>query len=151
MKKVNIQVEIVPSCETPRIIIQTDRHSPLVDSITEAIERCAGFPQIPGYRGDTLVLIGQEEIQRIYTENRRLILHTASGKYEARRPLREIEEALDPEYFVRISRFEIVNLHKIVSFDCKFEGTIRVAFDDGSVTWVARRYVRAIQETLNRL
>ena len=66
----------------------------------------------------------------------------------ARGTLAEMEAVLDRSRFLRISRSELINLYRVSSFDFSLSGTIQVRFDDGSVSWVARRYVRAIQKTL---
>ena len=148
--KVHIRLEIDSSCKKPEIIIRADRQSELTDRMISALERCLGneYPPIAAYQRDTLVFIAQSDIIRVYTESRKLILCTKDGRFELRQPLKELEEKLDREQFVRISRFEIMNLRKVSAFDFSNTGTIRVLFQDGSETWVVRRYIQPIQQTL---
>ena len=151
--KARIRLEIDPSCQEPEVIIRAGRQTDLTDRIISTVERCLGnqYPPIAAYQRDTLFYVAQNDIIRVYTENRKLILCTDNGRYESRQPLKELKERLDPEHFVRISRFEIMNLRKVSGFDFSNTGTIRVLLQDGSETWVARRYIQAIQQTLKRI
>ena len=147
---IDIDIQIDPACTDPKVIIRTDRMTPEIDNIVHAIESSAdsAYPMVTAYAGDTMVLPSQREIIRVYVESRKLIVWTDRGGFVARGTLAEMEAALNPSRFLRISRSEIINLYKVANFDFSLSGTIQVNFDDGSGTWVARRYVRAIQETL---
>ena len=152
-EKVKIRLETDPSCTETEVVIRTGRRTELTDRIISAVKRCAGNTDLPitAYQGDTLVRIAPEDIIRTYTENRKLIICAESGRYEVRQPLKDLEERLEGEQYVRISRFEIMNLRKVSAFDFSSAGTIRVIFRDGSETWVARRYVPVLQQTLKDL
>ena len=151
--KVNVRLETDPSCQGTEVIIRAVQQTELTDRIVSAIEHCLGneYPPIAAYQGDILLFVNQTDIIRVYTANRKLILCAKTGRYELRLPLKELEDRLDKERFVRISRFEIINLQEASGFDFSNTGTIRVLFRDGSETWVARRYVQSIQQTLKRI
>ena len=86
----------------------------------------------------------------LFTENS-VHICTENGTYEFHKPLSWLEQLLNPSRFIRISRFELVNIRKIASFDFSMTGTVHIRFDDGTVTWAARRYVRSIQQALERI
>ena len=147
---IDIDIKIDPARVDPRVIIETSRMTPDIDKIVHAIENSvdSGFPMITAYDGETIVLLSQREIMRVFIESRKLVIQTDRGCFTARKSLAEIELSLNPNRFLRISRSEIINLNKVASFDFSLSGTIQVHFDDGTFTWVARRYVRSIQQTL---
>lgn len=149
-EKVKIRLETDPSFSGTEVIIRASYRSELTDRLVSAIESCNhdDLPRISAYSNSVLTFFDQRQIIRIYTENSKVFLLTENGRYEARRSLRDMEKMLTAEWLVRISRFEIVNLRKATGFDFSNTGTIRVLFQDGSDTWVARRYVQAIQQKL---
>ena len=151
--KARIRLEVDPSCQEQEVIIRAAQQTDLTDRIISTVERCLGnqYPPIAAYQRDTLFFVAQSDIIRVYTENRKLILCTTNGRYELRQPLKDLKERLDPDHFVRISRFEIMNLRKVSGFDFSSTGTIRILFQDGSETWVARRHIHAIQQTLKHI
>lgn len=151
--KVKIRVEIDPACRTPEVVIRADQKTDLVEKIVSAVEQCgqSELPRITVYEGGAALLLSQRDISRIYTETRRLIVCADRGSYEARCSLQEMEKMLDAARFVRISRFEIINIDKVSGFDVSVSGTIKVTFEDGSSTWVSRRQVRAIEQRLTQL
>ena len=153
MKQIDIRVEIDPSLKENEVIIRTNHRTELIDQIVETIERCARkkYPQITAISGEKTVMINQQEIVRVYTENRHVVISTDTKNYDSRLNLKKLEEKLNSTSFVRISRFEIINLSRVSGFDFSMEGTVQVHFDNGRFTWVSRRYVHIIQQTLGRL
>ncbi|MER2056428.1 MAG: LytTR family DNA-binding domain-containing protein [Clostridia bacterium] len=150
---IDIRIEIDPKCQDPVILIRTDQKTQTVEDIIHMIEACtdSSYPLITGYRDSEMELLSQRDIVRVYVEARKVRIRTIDGIYDSRKPLSFLETVLNTDRFIRISRFEIVNIRKISRFDFGMAGTVHILFDDGSVSWAARRYVRAIQQALNRI
>ena len=147
---VDIEIQIDPAYREPKVVILTDRRTQDIDNIVYAIENCmdSGYPMVPVHAGNALEFVSQREIIRVYSENRKLLVHTERGRFVSRKTLSEMEQLLNPARFQRISRSEIINLRKVSRFDFSKSGTILVTFDDGASTWVARRCMQAIQQAL---
>jgi DNA-binding LytR/AlgR family response regulator len=150
---IDIRVETDSNITLPQVIIKTDSQSELTEKIVYAIERCIEneYPKVTAVNENTMVLLNQWDIIRIFTQNRKLSICSQNGTYESRLALSGLEEILNRDDFIRISRFEIINLRKVSGFDLSVSGTIKVLFENGTETWVARRYVKAIQEKLKAL
>ena len=151
-RKANVRIEIDPAFQNPEIIIRTDQETDFVKKLVSAIEQCEDndSSRIRVYDGNTTLLLSPQEILRVHTQPRKLIVCTSTDSFEARCTLQSMEELLDPESFVRISRFEIINIEKVSGFDVGASGTIKVLFEDGSYTWVARRYVHTMERKLEQ-
>ena len=98
--------------------------------------------------GGSTVLLPLERIASISSDNKRLKVLADDEPYWFKASLQEMERVLAPNMFLRISRYEIVNLRKIRRFDFTISGTLRIEFDQGGETWASRRYIPAIRQRL---
>ena len=146
-KGVQVEVKLDKSAEEPRVIILTSRMTEEVHSIVQMLSESE--PKlIVGFLEDTVTVLDEKDILRIYAANGKVYAVLPSGEYALRLRLYEIEERLKPQHFVRISNSEIINLKKVKSFDLSFTGTICVILSDGSKTYASRRYVAKLKEVL---
>lgn len=142
-----IEIKIDETAGETKVIIVTKA----VDAEVNALMKRIGEerPQmLAGFAGDSVQLLGQGDIIRIYASDGKVYAVTAQGEYALRLRLYELEERLDKGKFVRISNSEIVNLRKVKGFDLSFSGTIHVSLADGTSTFVSRRYVSKIKRVL---
>ena len=146
-KDVQIEVKLDKSAAALKVIILTDRMTDEVHSIVRMLSETE--PKlIAGFREDTVTVLDEKDILRIYAANGKVYAVLPSGEYTLRLRLYEIEERLKAQHFVRISNSEIINLKKVKSFDLSFTGTICVVLSDGSRTYASRRYVAKLKEVL---
>ena len=143
----HVEIKIDNTCKEPKLIVVTDK---MTDEINAMIRKISEeSPQIlSGFRNDTLEILEQSDILRLYTSAGKVFAATDKGEYTLRLRLYELEERLDKKYFVRISNSEIINLKKVKNFDLSFTGTICVSMSDGTITYVSRRYVSKIKQVL---
>ena len=148
----DVKLVIDKNCQKLDVVITSRERNEDVEGLLAAIQAYADkqIPMIPAYFKDSLVMLPQRQIIRIYTANRKVILQTTDMMYEVKKPLTELEEILDPDLFVRISQSEILNLRKVRSFDFSLAGTIGVELENGESTYVARRRVKNVKEALQR-
>lgn len=142
-----VEVRIDAAQREPRVIILTDKMTEelqeLVRSLTEHEPRI-----IAGFREDTVTLLDERELLRIYASGGKVYAVTDKGEYLLRLRLYELEERLAALSFVRISNSEIVNLKRVRHFDLSLAGTIVVTLSDGSRSYVSRRFVSKIKNML---
>lgn len=152
-KKIEVSFQSDRSCESPQVVIKAARKTEAIDELINTVEqRLNGNVQrIKVLKGDAVVLLDQNDISRIYIEKRRLVVCADGERYESRMSLSEFYSRLDKDMFVRISRFEVVNLEKVSGFDQSVAGTIKILFEDGSETWGSRRCLKDIRERIKKL
>lgn len=142
-----IEIKIDDQYKDPKVIILADKMTDEVNAVVKKLSEEA--PQIlTGFRNDTLEVLDQYSIIRVYASAGKVYAVTESGEYILRLRLYELEDRLDRSRFVRISNSEIINLRKVKAFDLNFAGTICVSMSDGAVTYVSRRYVSKIKQVL---
>ncbi|MGX8704281.1 MAG: LytTR family DNA-binding domain-containing protein [bacterium] len=141
------EVKIDETVTEPKVLILTDK---ITNEVNDLVRKLAENERqiIAGFRGDTVTLLDEKELLRVYASGGRVYAVTAEGEYVLRLRLYELEERLRPFSFVRISNSEIINLKRVRSFDLSLVGTICVTLSDGSKAYVSRRYVPKIKEVL---
>jgi hypothetical protein len=105
--------------------------------------------RIAGVRAGRTVLLPVEEIQVVTLDDGLVWLETSEAKVRAAaRGLEQLEEALTPAGFLRVSRSTIVNLHRIRELGPSSRGGVWVLTDGGRQVSVSRRRVAALRTAL---
>jgi len=143
----DIEIKLDSGVTVPKVIIITDKVDKEIEELVEKISKYKPSV-ICGFRDDIMRILEPSEISRIYSEGRKIVAVTDNGEYIIRKRLFEVEETMELSRFARISNSEIINLSKVQHFDLSFKGTICVKMNDGSVTYVSRRYVSKIKSIL---
>jgi len=148
MKKINVRFERDASLKEMEVIIRAPEED---DEVRELIEL------VSGNREDTLVVLDDSgnahvirmgEIILASVNGRRMNIITPNGSYYLRQTLQGLEEKVDGRRFIRISRYELVNLDRVRRYDFTVAGTLRVELEGGMETWASRRCIPAIRKYL---
>lgn len=136
-----------PEAQQPYILVCAREKDAAIEAL---IDRLKQPDTITAYSERGEVLLNPAEIQRIYTQQRRVMVDVDSGTFLLRERMYALEEQLDSNEFVRISNSEIVNKRRIRKLDFGIAGTIRLIFRDGTETYVSRRYVPRIRSIFEK-
>jgi two-component system, LytTR family, response regulator len=95
-------------------------------------------------------LIPVEDVTWIEADGKQLQVHTTTATFRIRRPLAELQEALDPATFLRVSRSAIVNVDHIREIQKWFRGDFLLVLKSGDKVKSAATYRAAIARLLGK-
>ncbi len=141
------EIKIDPSCQEPKVVIYT---AEMTEDISVLVKKLLEESPtvISGVKDGKMEILDPNELIRIYANTGKVVAVTKQGSYQLRMRLYEIEERLNKNAFVRISNSEIINLKKAKTFDLSLTGTISIKLNDGTTSYVSRRYVPKIKKIL---
>ena len=142
-----VELKLEPGRKEPEILILAGEETEQLRQLLDQLKHMQLDP-VAVWRGEERLTVQQGEFLRFYADGKGISAQTQGGVYECRLRLYELEERLDQNRFVRISNSEIVNLDRVTALDLSLSGTIRMTLDGTVQTYVSRRYVKKIKETL---
>ena len=92
--------------------------------------------------------IDMNDIIILSKSGRFISVKTINGEYILSNPLYQVEQKLNPTWFVKISQSEIVNLKYVKKWSFEGGGTIKIELINGIKSYTSRRYTKAIREIL---
>ena len=143
----DFEIKIDENFKFPKAVVYTDK-------LTEEVLRLKSFVLensdniLLAYLGEKIKILNPSKIYRIYTEDSKVFAESIDEKFQIKKRIYQLEDDLKLKKFVRISNSELINLNLVDSFDLSYSGTISVIMKNKSRTFVSRRYVKKIKETL---
>lgn len=148
MKKIEIEFKEEKQSENIRVVFHAKEMNDEVRSLMKRLETpFTDTLMVQDEKGEITVLPSADIIS-ISSDNRKLKVIAEEGNYELHSTLRDIQEQLDEADFLKISRYEIINLHKVKRFDFSVSGSLKITMKNGMETWASRRFIAEIREKL---
>jgi two-component system, LytTR family, response regulator len=115
---------------------------------TEAPREIASSPQKPmDYlqriivkHQDRLLIVATSDLIWAEADDKQLRLHTNSGVYLLRQPIKELESSLDPGNFMRVHRSSIVAINQVREAHALPDGDYALILHNGSTLTLSRTY-----------
>ncbi len=100
-----------------------------IENIKRSLET-TNIDKLVVFKDDEIYLLEYEEIIRCVTKDKNVFIESKNGKYKSRIRLYELYERLNKNKFIKISRYEIINLDYVKKLDLSFKGTIEEIMKD---------------------
>ena len=148
MKRVSTRFEVEEGRRNIDVLFRASEKDEQVEVLmTRVADPLSGLLTVRD-ESDAVVTLPEERIVTISVDNKKLRIVADDGIYWLKMPMHDAETMLNPSWFLRISRYEIVNLRKVRQFDFSISGTLRIDLEDGTETWASRRFIPAIKKRL---
>ena len=148
MKRINVRFERVRELEDIDVVIRASERDA---AVTKLMEQLADQPPdlltVTDTDG-TFLRIVTDDIISVSVRDKLTLLVTEGGSFTVRQSLQSLGDILDPGRFLRISRYELVNIDKIERYDFTVAGTLRLELSGGMETWASRRCIPALRKRL---
>ena len=149
-KRVNVRFEVEEGCRGIDVLFTASERDDQVDALMERIEDpLSGTWAVQNADGFSVTL-SEERIVAACSENKRIKVVADDGEYRLNMSMQDFERAVNPSMFLRVSRYEIVNLRRVERFDFSVSGTLRIELEDGTEVWASRRFIPAVKERLSK-
>ena len=147
MKRLDVSFEKDPSLDRVEVIFRAPE---LDEEVRALMDRLAEEPSaITVFSENGVVrVLAAGEVVSASTVGRLVQVVTEEGVWFTRRTLQSLEEALNGSQLIRVSRFELVNLDKVLRYDFTAAGTLRLVMAGGMETWASRRCIPDIRKRL---
>lgn len=140
-----VKIEIDPAATDPVVTIRTATLKPALNQLVTQLQ--SQTPTLTFFQGDTEYYLDLNEILFFEVSDRRTWAHTATGLYQVKWRLKDLEARL-PHHFLRCAKSVILNLHQIYSLTRNLTGCeIHFAHTDKRV-FVSRHYYQALRDAL---
>ena len=149
MKRLRLRFKVEESIDYIDILIRASEKDEDISELVRRIKPSDSQQLTVLDEYDRSCVIDESEIIYVTSDAKNVRIVTAKETYRARQSMQNMESLLNDRMFLRVSRFEIVNLTKVVKYDFTVAGTLRIEFADGNETWASRRYIPLIREKLS--
>ena len=149
MKKIHIRFEKDSSLKGIDVRVRASEEDGQVKDLMERVTGKKEDLLCVTAAGGEVVRVRKESIVSVSVSGKKTMLVTEDGMHTVRQSLQNMEAALDDPRFIRISRYELVNLDKVQKFDFTLSGTLRLELTGGMETWASRRCIPAIRRRLS--
>ena len=136
--------------EDEEIVIKCKARTGKIIDIEAAIQGILrGGGELSLYLGDREYLISKSDILFFQTEGKKVFAHTATGMYQAKYKLFELEDLL-PSCFLRISKSTIANVSLISSIRRELTGNGEITFSGcGKKAYFSRSYYGLLRNKID--
>ena len=148
MKKINVRFEKDKTTDDIDVVIRAAEKDDQIVSLIEKLSARESVKLTLLDRDNCSCVIDEEEIVFVSADGKNVRITSTGGIYCAKQSLQSIEELLSRK-FLRVSRFELINLSMVRKYDFTIGGTLRIEFNNGMETWASRRYIPIIRERLS--
>lgn len=148
MKTIRVHFEPEPALDHIDVVI---RAPGMDEDVSALMDQLSGHPPdaLMAFDGEgNLCSLSAGDIVMASVEGKLVSIVTEDGKWFTRRTLQSLEDELDSRWFIRVSRYELVNLRKVLRYDFTLAGTLRLELAGGMETWASRRCIPAIRKRL---
>lgn len=150
MKEINIRFERDKTLDSIDVVFRASEKSGEVEQLMKQLAQNLPQKMTVLDRNGCPCVIRESDIVTVSADGKNVRILTYQDVFRAKQTLQNLEAMLSDRMFLRISRFELVNLAKIRKYDFTIAGTLRIEFEGGMETWASRRYIPLIKEKLSQ-
>lgn len=103
---------------------------------------------IRGKRNNETVFVKLSEVLYFEVVDNRTFLYTVDDVLEVEQKLYELESVLSTRDYIRSSKSQIINIHKIASLKPELNRSIQATLCNGERLNISRRYAKEIKDLL---